>query len=140
MIRIQPFSMSHNRLSKSCPSKCPSSLHITGPSQCPRIDKTTSESGIPVHRRRGGRTRTPSRDPACGRWAAAGPGKVIAHWQAVCNHAVIVPVSPTGTTSSLPRILSTGMTSRYKIGFRWSTLLRVRLSIYDPRTNRIQPT
>ena len=36
----------------------------------------------------------------------------------------IVPVSPTGTTGSLPRIYSTGMT--YKIGFLWSSSYTIR--------------
>ncbi len=36
----------------------------------------------------------------------------------------IVPVSPTGTTGSLPRIDSTGVT--YKIGFLWSSSYTIR--------------
>ncbi len=84
MIRTQPFSMSHNRRSKCQPR------FITCHGTIPMPTNWQTKSGI--HRR----------NPACGRRAP--PGKRLR------RRCWIIPVSPTGTTGSLPRILSTCIT------------------------------
>ncbi len=55
--------------------------------------------------------RHPSPEP--GMWSPGAPGK---WWRRWCG---IVPVSPTGTTGSFPRIL--WISIRYRIGFLWSS-------------------
>jgi hypothetical protein len=71
------------------------SLHIAGPSKCPRVDKPHPAS------------------VAGTRPAVGAPGKKVRMWYGM------VPVSPTGTTGSVPRICSMGMT--YRTGFLWSS-------------------
>jgi hypothetical protein len=85
------------------PNSTSHSLHVTGPRHCPWIDEP--HPAMDLH---------PS--PA----TAGAPGNRLRTW---CG---IVPVSPTGTRASFPRICSTGMT--YSTGFLWSRSYK----IWDP--------
>ncbi len=81
------------------------SLHVTGPRHCPRVDKPHPASI----------TSTRPAQPAL--LSPGAPGNRLRRW---CR---IVPVSPTGTRGSFPRIFSTGMT--YSTGFLWSSWYKI---------------
>jgi hypothetical protein len=82
------------------------SLHITGPSQRPRVDKPHTPS-YSIHRRH----------PACGRRARQ---------ERRCADGVELSVSQTGTvtTGSFHRIPCNGM--NYRTGFLWSISFTIR--------------
>ncbi len=71
----------------------------------------------------------PSPEPA-----RRSPGRPGAPGKRLRRRYGMVPVSPTGTTCSFPRIHSMGMTKI--IGFLWSSSYRTR----EPGTDRFQPT
>ncbi len=89
-------------------------LHVKGPFQCPRVEEphpAPIACALPAVARRAGAPR-----------------------KALCIRCGIVPVSPTGTKGSLPRIFWMGLCRQWHTGF-----LEVKL-VYHPRSNRFQPT